>query len=114
MLHSKLRAPLAGMLLLGCFFSASAGINTWTSTGPDTGWNFAVAMQPTNSQVALTSTQRGIYRTTNGGLDWVLVGEQINAARSIVFDPQLAGRVFVAGSAQLWVSLDAGLNYSLA
>jgi hypothetical protein len=45
-----------GAASLACAFSALAGINSWTSNGPDTGWVFAVAMQPTNAQVALASS----------------------------------------------------------
>jgi hypothetical protein len=112
--HARFLAPFSGLLLLACAFCASAGINTWTRNGPDSGWPFAVAIQPTNSQVALATTQRGLYRTIDGGQNWTLVGEQIFTASSIAFDPSLAGRVFVADNTRLWVSYDSGLNYALA
>jgi hypothetical protein len=114
MLHSRLLAPLAGLLLAAAALTATAGINTWSTNGPDSGWPLAVAIQPTNPQLALAATQRGLYRTVDGGANWMLVGEQISSARSIAFDPVLPVRVFVADSSQLWVSLDSGLNYALA
>src|SRR6185436_16640799 len=112
MLNTKSLARWIGLVALACTFSAVAGVNTWTMTGPDAGSVHAVAIHPTNSQTALISTTRGLYRTSDGGAHWFLVNEyQYSFATSIAFDPTNPNRVFAVNGA-LWRSDDAGFSFT--
>lgn len=95
-----------------CVGPAAAGINAWTyDDGPDSGAVWALAVHPTNSNIVLASTIRGLYRSTNAGTSWTLVSETITAGNtSIAFDPTNPDRVF-AGSVELFRSNDAGATW---
>jgi Calx-beta domain/FG-GAP-like repeat len=77
---------------LGIFKSTDNGA-TWdqvTSTNPSTGgddWYFVnrLAISPVNPQVMLAATNGGVYRTANGGVNWVKVyGAGANAVRRVL------------------------------
>jgi len=56
-------------------------------------------------------TDSGIYRTTNGGLEWEfigLIGKQIN---DIIVDSKLTSTIWVATSEGLYKSVDAGAHW---
>src|SRR6187431_1102569 len=94
--------------LFGCASIASAGLNSWTLTGPDGGPVSSIAIHPEQSQIAITSTERGLYRTTNGGDNWTLVQDGVYpAAQRIIFDPTNLNRVF-AVNGSIWRSENAG------
>ena len=94
--------------------NAWAGINSWTMTGPDAGAVYAMAIHPTNSQIAIVSTARGLYRTIDGANSWTLVNEHLfETAQSIAFDPTNPDRVFAARGA-LWRSDNAGQSFAAA
>ena len=103
---------LSAVIALACASNAGAGINSWTMTGPDAGAVNTIAIHPTNSQIALMSTPRGVYRTSNGGDSWTLVSEDVlSTVQSIAFDPVDPDRVFVA-KGTLWRSDDAGETFA--
>ena len=113
--YSKALARWMGPALLACALSAGAGTNSWTYTGPDSGYVTAIAIHPTNSQISLAATTGGLYRTGNGGANWVRVNERIYTPRNMAFDPTSPNRVFVAhANSELWVSNDTGATYELA
>jgi hypothetical protein len=111
-LDSFTRGMVAG-LYFTCASVASAGVNSWTMTGPDAGSTTALAIHPTNSQISVVSTTRGLYRTSNGSSDWSLVSEYLmRTASSIAFDPSNPNRVFAANG-KLWRSNDAGQTFAV-
>ena len=111
MTQHRFLAPILGLLALAGVPLADAGINTWTLTGPDAGTATFVAIHPTNSQIALIWTSRGIYRTSDGAGHWSLVHEQGFTGRNIAFDPTHPDRVF-ATRGYLLVSNDAGQTFA--
>lgn len=61
---------------LGVFKSTDGG-ETWTSTGPNWGSNEgarirAMVMDPNDNNTLIFASNKGIYRTTNGGGNWTL------------------------------------------
>ena len=76
-----IRGLFAAALLL-CAAIAQAGVNSWTLSGPEGGWAFQAAFHPTNSQIAVLSTVRGLYRTTDGSAHWTLVNDGANGPTS--------------------------------
>jgi hypothetical protein len=111
-MQPRFSAPLIGLVALACAASSVAAINEWTEVGPDAGWALRVAIHPTNSQVALLSTVRGIYRTTDGTAHWTLVNEAATGS-DFAFDPTNADRV-VHASEKVWMSVDGGQSFALA
>src|SRR5690348_3019899 len=106
-------AKLSCLPAIACVSAAIAGVNTWTMTGPDAGASTALAMHPTNTQIAIVATPRGLYRTANGGGSWTLVNEYLRSSmNSIAFDPANPNRVFAANG-KLWRSNDAGLTFAV-
>ncbi len=113
--HRKTFARWIGFASFVCALTAAAGTNSWTRTGPDTGWVTAIEIHPTNSQISLAATTGGLYRTSDGGANWVQVNESIYTPRNMAFDPTNPSRAFIANAnSQLWISNDAGATFALA
>jgi photosystem II stability/assembly factor-like uncharacterized protein len=81
------------------------GGDRWTRQGKTefTGSAFyQIAVHPTNPDIAYAATTKGLYRTTNGGKRWSLVGglppisNEILAATSVAFDPTDGNKAWVA------------------
>ncbi len=67
---------ITSLMLLGLVSISQiwAGINQWTSHGPEGGFIIALAIDPNNSQTLYTGTDGGgVFKTTNGGTSWVAV-----------------------------------------
>ena len=47
-----------------------AGINEWTSLGPDGGGVRALAIDPQNPSTVYAVTFAGVFKSTNGGASW--------------------------------------------
>src|SRR6476619_6940392 len=63
-------------LLLGPIGSgvASAGVNTWTTHGPEGGIIYALAIDPATPATLYAGTDSaGVYKTINGGASWTAV-----------------------------------------
>jgi uncharacterized protein DUF11 len=102
---------LSAAALLCCVSLVDAGINSWTITGPDVGWAETIAVHPTNSQIALLGSRRGLYRSTDAGAHWSLVNSSVTDSVSVKFDRSDPNRVF-AVSRDLWISDDAGQSFA--
>ncbi|HWP87968.1 MAG TPA: hypothetical protein VNM70_08825, partial [Burkholderiales bacterium] len=111
-MHPRILTPLFGALALGLAIPANAALNEWTETGPDAGWATGVVIHPTNPQIALLSTVRGIYRTTDGTAHWTLVNEAATGS-DVAFDPSDPNRVVQASDA-IWMSLNGGQTFTQA
>src|SRR5215831_476858 len=47
-----------------------AGNNVWTSSGPEGGFVFALAIAPSPSTTLYAGTAGGVFKSTNGGSSW--------------------------------------------
>src|SRR5690348_13745031 len=114
--HTKSLAPwMAALASIACIVPAFAGVNSWTTTGPDSGDVTAIEFHPTNPQIALAATAGGMYRTADGGANWSPLNPGLSSARNMAFDPTNPNRVFAAiANSELWVSGDAGATFTLA
>jgi len=68
---------LIGLLALAMSFGpstpVSAGINAWTSLGPEGGWIYTLAIDPTAPHTLYAGTYGGAFKSTNGGMNWSAV-----------------------------------------
>lgn len=106
-------AGLSRLLPLLSLFApgwAGAGINQWTSTGPEGGWTSAPAFHPTRSGVMFVAAGR-VYRSTDGGAHWVAVSANAAVSGSFVFDPNDPSRILASGQPVLR-STDGGATFT--
>jgi hypothetical protein len=94
--------------------SAGAGNNSWSFVGPDGGPAWSIAVHPTNPQILLASTWRGLARSTNRGQSWnVITNGFAVTPEPIAFDPITPSRVFTAAPSFM-LSEDTGATFQLA
>jgi uncharacterized repeat protein (TIGR01451 family) len=99
---------------------ASAGVNTWTSVGPDGGSIYGGVRYLARPSTAIAATTRGIYRTTDSGQNWTRVvqfpayGYYQGVATN--WNPPTGDQVLAHGdgSAQILRSIDGGVTWTRA
>ncbi len=136
-MHSSRWAGIG--LLLGCLspLPAPAGVNAWTTAGPEGGFTNTVTPSPQTRDLVIAATLAGIHKSTDGGLTWrpnsgtpllpgnvainPVVDFQMCAAANVVFCSAVAGDAFsqlpagmqpvVAGAKETWYSADGAFIY---
>ena len=62
---------LALLISLSQPIPVSAGFNAWSSIGPEGGWIYALAIDPTTPSTLYAGTYGGgVFKSTNGGASW--------------------------------------------
>lgn len=98
---------------LGVYKSTDGG-GTWEPTGL-AGTRVStinvkfMAMSPGNSQIILAATNKGLYRTSDGGVTWLVV--RSGNYSDVAFRPGDGNTVFAANYAEVFRSTDAGVNW---
>src|SRR5438552_3552947 len=67
-MRSKLHLILVAMIVISP--SAFAGINRWTSNGPQGGSVNALVVDPADDATVYATTDRGVYKSENSGTLW--------------------------------------------
>ncbi len=98
---------------IGVFKSKDGG-TTWTATGLTAARNSTIsvrfmAMSPTDPKIIIAVTNKGVYRTANGGDTWTVV--RTGAHFDVVFRPNDGNTVYVSNS-DIYKSTDAGLTWT--
>lgn len=90
------RLGLAAVLSLA-LAAPLAAQSTWTSGGPLGGNVYAIAGDPANPATMYTGTQRGVFKSVDGGASWGPAGTGLPAARvqAIAIDPSSPSTVYV-------------------
>ena len=90
--------PILSILVLfssGLAGVASAGVNAWTTNGPDGGPIAALAIDPSNPATLYAGTEGGgVFKSTNGGGSWSAINNGLNTTfviSAIVIDPDNPG-----------------------
>ncbi|HTF81345.1 MAG TPA: T9SS type A sorting domain-containing protein, partial [Cytophagales bacterium] len=99
----------------GVLRSADNGA-TWQSTGLS--WHvtnyirgYKLIMHPTNSQILMAATTNGMYRTTDGGINWSRVID--NYMFDIEFKPNDPNTVYAVSHGTFYRSSDAGATWTI-
>lgn len=87
------------------------GGSTWTQTGlswgiTDFNYGFKLIMHPTDANILLAATSRGIFRTTDGGITWT--NEQTGFFFDIEFRPGTPNIVYATTNSDFLRSVDGG------
>jgi hypothetical protein len=112
------RISMAGLVLcclaLVAGSVATAGINSWTETGPGGGEIRAIASQPGQPNTVLATALGGrLYRSANGGASWQRWPVEFNGEpNQLLFDPADATRVFVVANF-LYRSQNTGTSFDV-
>ena len=114
------RLLIAGLVLccLGSTQIAAAGINTWTSIGPEGAIVEAVVIDPTTPTTLYAATlDGGVFKSTNAGGGWTPAntGLTVPGVRTLAIDPTTPS-ILYAGTAGdgVFKSTDGGGSWSAA
>jgi photosystem II stability/assembly factor-like uncharacterized protein len=112
------RAVAISAIALGSTAPANAGTNEFTLVGPEGGSILQVQFHPGNPSIVHAVTTAGYYRSIDSGLNWSLVGQNLNlrfAPQDLAVDPSNPNRILVGvpGEAPL-VSTDGGATLAFA
>lgn len=99
---------LAACALISLATTTSAGINTWTSVGPEGGDIYDLAITSTTPAVAYALTPLALYRSEDTGRTWSQVGAPFQQSERLIVHPTQANRVFILADGQLLTSTDGG------
>lgn len=117
----KRKAASAACLLLACVLlprDLAAGINTWTTTGPQAGRIDQIVVDSANpSNVFVITPYGGVFKTANGGLTWRAAnrGNTAISALRLAIDPQAPATLYVAAQqGGVFKTVDATENWSAA
>jgi len=117
MKHSRSIALCLILMALAVGFAgtAIAGVNQWTSIGPEGGSVSAVAVDPVTPSTVYAGTSGGVYKSTDSGANWsnISLGAVPGRVADIVVD-HVTHTTLYAGHAFLGVykSIDAGVNWA--
>jgi hypothetical protein len=98
----------------------STSIGDLLKTFEDGGTMRNIMVHPSNENVLLIATSKGVFRTTNGGVNWtqVLVGPTVNGAlmqdtewRGLEFHPTDPNIVYASGQ-DVYKSVDGGATWT--
>src|SRR5438105_3950912 len=98
---------------LGLTNLAHAGINQWTSNGPEGGRVFALVIDPVNPTTLYAGTcGNGLFKSTNGGANWTaltLFGD--DCIHAVAITPNDSGTVYAGGNKGVFKSTDGGAHW---
>jgi hypothetical protein len=96
----------------------SAGINLWTSHGPEGAFIGALAIDPQNPATIYAGTWNqsgtGIFKTTDGARTWSPSGSERtpNFVSALAVDPQDSSTVYAATYYGVYKSIDGGASWA--
>lgn len=111
------------MLLSINVYSQQDGLGVWTLDYDNGGRVFALAVNPSNQNIVYSATlENGVYKTTNGGLNWVScnTGLTYNHVQCIAVSASSPNTVYVGtdslggwANSGVYKSTDAGTSWTL-
>ena len=103
---------LPAVLLLAVFSQpAAAGVDRWTSLGPDGGWITALAADP-DTPGALYAGALGVWKSLDGGRHWTPTADGLGASWVNALAVS-AGRVFAATELGIYVLTEGATAWRL-
>lgn len=118
--NCKLQTVFILFVLMMMALPAGAGMNEWTSNGPEGGYVLSLAISPNYATdgTVFAGTGGGVYKSTDGGARWALVNvPTLNPnVNSLAISPNYAtdGSVFAGtGDDGVYKSTDGGASWAL-
>src|SRR2546426_472388 len=94
---------------------ASAGVNVWTSSGPEDGIVNALAVDPATPATVYAGTDgAGVFKSVNGGGSWATVNTGLTNQRvsAMAIDPVTPATVYAGTLSGLFKSVNGGGSWS--
>lgn len=102
------RLALAASTLIALASTASAGINSWTSIGPESGDIVDLVTPAATPSVTYALTPKQLYRSNDAGQTWTQVWLSGGHASDLAVHPTQTNRMFVLRNGDLFASADGG------
>src|SRR5260370_32873039 len=84
-----------------------AGVNVWTSLGPDGGGAGSLVVDPLNPNTVYAVTDAGLFKSTDGAETWSAVNSPPDGTGySLVVDPQNSDTLYTASREAVFKSTD--------
>jgi photosystem II stability/assembly factor-like uncharacterized protein len=84
----------------------------WTTHGPWGGAVHALASAPSNPQTLYAASDAGVFRSSDGGVNWTLAGS-ITDPTHLAIDPTTESTVYVATESEVMKSTDGASTWRL-
>src|SRR5262245_8622390 len=90
-----------------------AGINEWTSIGPEGGTIRLLVNDPHNPNTVFAASPGGFFKSTNGGVSWRAVGSGLPTGfvLALVVDSQTPNTLYAGARDGVFKSTDGGANW---
>jgi hypothetical protein len=73
----------------------------------------AIAVDPTDPLTIYASTTGGLYKTTDGGKEWMVITSALQGAHTLLIDPTMPSTLFArVGPRDILRSVDAGSTWA--
>src|SRR6266540_943436 len=96
---------------------ASAGVNVWTSGGPEGGIVNALAMDPVTPATVYAGTAwAGVFKSVNGGGSWAAVTSGLTNlnVNALAIDPDTPATLYAATCGGVFKSINGGGSWTRA
>jgi len=115
------RLVLAGVVWLGGLHGAQAGVDVWTTTGPEGGTIRALAIDPQNPATLYAAVSRNaspdssdVYKSTDAGSNWRAVAIGLSGSpQALAIDPQTPTTLYLRAYRRVYKSTDGGGRWTL-
>ena len=107
---------LAGWLPAGLLRVAHAGVNQWTTLGPEGGLIVDLAIDPSNSSILYSAANNaGIFKSSDSGATWAPAnsGLTIAAVTDIAINPTNPNTLYCAANSKVFKSTNAAADWTV-
>ena len=94
---------------------AEAGVDVWTTNGPEGGSIFALAIDPTTPATLYAGTTGGLFKSLDAGANWSAVNSGLTNTfvLDLAIDPTTPATLYAGtNGGGVFKSLNAGANWS--
>ena len=94
---------------------ALAGVNTWTTHGPEGGIIYALAIDPSSPATLYAGTDsNGVYKSVNGGASWTAVNAGLTntTVLALAVDPSAPAKIYAGTFGGAFKSIDGGGSWT--
>ncbi len=118
--HAPLRLAACAMFLVASLVNAAvghAGLNAWTSGGPEGGGINALAIDPLAPNTLYVGGVGAVFKSTNGGSSWAPASNGISFSDrfmligSLAVDPITPGVAYAGSSNEVFKTTDGGATW---
>ena len=106
---------MCAVLLVVSEPAARAGINVWTSYGPDGAFVCSLAIDPSMPNTLYAGTERGVFKSTDGGATWSSLGLTNIDIDALAIDPGTPTTLYAGTYGDgVFKSMDGGRTWNAA